>query len=251
MTALALAVATVVFGAALALAFRQWQRRNESTLFVLRLLPASLLLLVAPLLAGGWEIIRGFARIAAEGVGGKAKALVPLSAALEGQLAGTLLFVLAVMVCTALQAFTAVPARGDDGEDAPPADGVERWLPAAAPVLMLPALYLWQSARVTAGFIMSAVVALEPAPEAVNLSSAQVADLSATIASRLVAGQLMGIIVVALMLLSALALVLFARTAQASRQLAWLSWAVVGVAIAGGVVGSLMLLGDLRMLENS
>lgn len=247
MTRLALAVAIVLFASGLAFAVRQWQRRGESALFVLRLLPASLLLIAAPLLAGGWDVIRNFTRIAAEGAGGKAMVVHTLSAVLEGHFAGTLLFVLAIVVCAALQGFAEVQARDDD--QAPPSDAVERWLPAAAPVLLLPVFFLWRSARATVGFVVSAIPVVDPAPGGQRLSPAEVADLSAAIAERLITDQVVGLTVTGLLVLSTVALVLFARNARASRPVAWLSWTVVGVAMAGGVTGALLILGDLQLVE--
>lgn len=248
MTGLALVVASMVFASGLAVTVWRWRRR-ESALFVLRLLPASLLLVVAPLLAGAWDITQSFMRIASGGVGGKATVVATLSAAAEGQLAGTLLFVLAVALCAGLQAFTAVPAPGHDGDGGPPADAVERWLPVAAPALMLPALFLWHSTHVTTEFIAAAVPVVDQPSDAPGPSSEQIAAISSAIAERLVNAQLMGFIVTGLLALSAVALLLYTRHAPASRQAMWLSWATVAVAVAGGVVGSVMILGDLRLLE--
>jgi hypothetical protein len=249
MTGLALAVASMVFASGLSVAVWRWRRRRESALFVLRLLPASLLLVVAPLLAGAWDITQGFVRIASEGVGGRAMVVATLSAALDGQLAGTLLFVLAVTLCAALQAFTAVPAPGQDGDGGPPADAVERWLPVAAPALMLPAHFLWHSTHVTTGFIAAAVPVVDQPSNAPRLSSEQIAAVSSTIAERLVNDQLMGFVVTGLLALSTVALLLYTRHAPASRHVAWLSWAAVVVAVAGGVAGAVTILGDLQLLE--
>ncbi len=249
MTALALAVATMVFAAGLSVAVWRWRRRRESALFVLRLLPASLLLVVAPLLAGAWDITQSFVRIASGGAGGKATVTAILSAALDGQLAGTLLFVLAVALCAALQAFAAVPASGQDADGGPPPDGVDRWLPVAAPALMLPAVFLWHSTHVTTGFIAAAVPVVDQPSDAPRLSSEQIAAISSTIAARLVNDQLMGFIVMGLLALSAVALLLYTRHAPASRPVTWLSWAAVVVAVAGGIAGSVMLLSDLQIAE--
>lgn len=249
MTGLALVVASMLFASGLSVLVWRWRRRQESPLFVLRLLPTSLLLVVAPLLASAWDITQGFVRIASGGQGGKATVVATLSAALDGQLAGTLLFVLAVTLCAGLQAFTAVPAPGQDGDGGPPPDVVDRWLPVAAPALMLPALFLWHSTHVTTRFIAAAVPVVDRPSDAPGPSSEEIAAISSSIAERLVNAQLMGFVVTGLLALSAVALLLYTRHIPASRQMTWLSWGAVAVAVAGGVVGAVMLLGDLRLVE--
>ncbi len=229
--------AAIVFGIAVVMAVNGWRQRDDSPLFILRLLPAALLVVSLPAWLAAIDMIRVFERIATtgDGGGGQVEALARSTGnALLVGLTGT---IIAVGIAAALQAFATGVA---DSSDAPmaPAARVDTWLLVAPSLAVVPAAFIVATMRELTALVTLAARHLNAGDGVTEFAGLSVPELSEYLAQRLlqvlIAG---GATNLALFALTP-TLLFLARARRPRGALDVYSWGVMIVIVGAGAWGA-------------
>ena len=237
-------IAAVAAGVVVTLWFlaRQWERGRGSTQFILRVLPAALLLLAFPVVQGALEMLRTFRSIAATGAGSE-QAMLSLCASILRTLAlGNIAF-LFLLGCAAFMQFYArstptAEARSPEPGSADRAVWVGRLL-AGTSLLAVPSALAVDQFRRVIGLV--ARVAASPEP---TLRHEGLSEVTASIADGLTLSiSFGGMLCAALVVAGVFAYSLF-RAEPSSRLVTKYSWVVATAAEAFAVLMIAVLASD-------
>ena len=223
----------------------QWRTGRGSTRFVLRALPAALLLLVMPVVPASLTLIRGFQDIAARGAGDVTDVAAACSAVLGPLLLGSVCFLVALgaaalleMKAVALNRRT--PPIPDDSRESSRA----RWhmfLLIGTSLLAIPAAVVASLPQRTVAFVMAAA----RSDSSVTQSPAEISEI---IANRLTVGALAGSWMSIVLVVAATFSVLLFRSEPRSRRFSRYSWALLAVAGVAVVLYAVRLAVDIRAI---
>ena len=242
---IALTIAAALVTLALLALVSQRRTGRGSTQFVLRVLPAALLLLVMPVFEAAFTMVRGFQRIRQEEVRSNEIAAEMCAAVLYPALLGSLGFLAVLCAAAFLQRRTAAlhhpaPTLPEGGTGSARAVWYMRLLVATS-LLGLPAGYV---AVLPSGLVSLVVNASRADP----FSAQQAAEATHIISARIIILALAGGNMSALLVVAAAFSILTFRTELPSKRLATYSWAVLAVAGVAVALNAVRLAVDIRAI---
>lgn len=221
-----------------------------SSLFVLAVAPAALLMLATATSAGTWGIIQGFHHIARLGSGGEATVLQLCHAFLSGLRLAVAATLVVFGGAAVLQWMAGTPAAPGDSGLAPPRLGLRGWMLVALPLLILPTgLLVHLTSDLPRYLVENALAPMRSIETSRYRTGGDIKGFSQVLSARLIAGVLGGIAASAVLAGATIASVL---APKAPRLPPWLhSYAWVAFAVMSAVLIWLMLdlSSEIRFLE--
>lgn len=235
--------AAIVFGIAVVMAWHSWRRRDESPLFILRLLPATLLVVSLPALLAAIDLFRGLERLADGDPRGAPQGTLGGNVA-TALVLGLMGMLVAASIAAALQAFATGVAEPSDAP-APPVARADTWLLIAPTLAVLPITFVVVTMRGLA-ILLAHVERLGPDDDVMSMVGMPVDQLSLFVSRRLTQVVIAGGAANLALLVLTPALLFLARSRRPRGALDVYSWLVVALLLGVGSWGAYTIAGDLR-----
>jgi hypothetical protein len=243
------AFVTILAATCISILFRQWHRGCGPPLFILGVLPIALLFFTVPVPPAIWQVIRGFTTLNQAGIGGIKGAANLFLFIDRGLFIGSIGFLMTMGAAAMLQLHAGRLEPPSHAESTGPRRSAPwpAWMLMASVLVAIPVALLVKLAQGVPRLALQSLDILRAAAP-VSPPTAQVADLSGTIATRLGICLLGGVVVSGGVLMTGVITLLVIRSMPPSSRLKVFSGMVLAIVTLAGIWSALTLTGEVHWL---